>query len=322
MKFLVFLLGIIAVSSTVIHPLAEHEMPEIKAVDFITGFLEGLNEKGDVNKLLECLKGIDKIIDDVIEGLELILTMKPDNVKKGVAKIIGAVTELMVKIKPCSEGFEQILKLIEVIKNIDILKVVFKLLTNPIPYINEIRAAIEAFKNKNFHEAGKRVGTFLYKLFLVKLAMLSPEKGLVPIIITSFRGFLANFTEGKNVDKILICVNQSYKIAADIKYAIHMIKSIDLENINTLFAAMLSVVDAVRRVISALPHCYETKENLAAIWEMIKNIDIKERIQIVMKEFFNILRYITSAEEHFKNMEFYRFGNEVGKLWFTILFKP
>jgi len=322
MKFLVFLLSIIAVSSTVIHPLAEHEMPEIKAVDFITGFLEGLNEKGDVNKLLECLKGVDKIIDDVIEGLELILTMKPDNVKKGVAKIIGAVTELMIKIKPCSEGFEQILKLIEAIKNIDILKVVLRLLTNPVPYINEIRAAIEAFKNKNFHEAGKRVGTFLYKLFLVKAPILSPEEDPVVVVITSFRGFLSKFTDGKDVNKVEICVNQSYEIAADIKYAIHMIKSIDPENINTLFAAMLSVVDAVKRVILALPYCSETKENLAAIWERIKNIDMGERVQRLVNEFINIIRGISLADEYFKSKEYYKFGIELGKLWYIILFKP
>jgi len=322
MKFLVFLLAIIAARSAVVYPLTDSEMPELKVIDFITGFFEGLNEKGDINKLLECLHGVEKIIDKVIEGLELIITLKPDKVIQGMRMIVEAVKELLVKIKPCSEGFQQILKLLEAFKNIDIIKIAFRFIANPDFYIKEIRKAIEAFKNKDFYQAGKSVGTFLYKLFLAKAASPEDDVDVMTAIIESLKGFLRTFNKGKNVDEILICVNEFYGVSAYIKTAIEMIKAIDIKDVKTLFYAMISVVEAVKRVILALIPCHETKQNLKDIWELIKKIDMGERIQRIMMEFFNIMRHITNADQFFKEQKFDKFGEELGHVFFLILLKP
>jgi len=322
MKFLVFILAIIAVRSAVIYPLAEFEMPEAKAIDFITGFLEGLNEKGDINKLLECIKGIDKIIDDVIEGFELILTMKAENVIKGVTKIIEAVRELLKKISPCSEGFEQIIKLIEAFKDIDIIKIALKLLKDPKPYVTDIIKAIEAFKNKNFHEGGKRVGSFLYKLFLVKATMVPSKEGAFNIILKIIKGFITGLNAGNDIEEILKCIKNISEIGPQIQIIIESFGKIDLKDLGTLFYAISSLVEGIRSILNVITPCYESKDNIVDLWEKIKKIDFQKRLQKLGLEIFNLIHYITLAAQHLKDKMYENFGDAIGNLFFIILFKP
>jgi len=322
MKFLVFILAIIAVRSAVIHPLAEYEMPEIRAVDFITGFLEGLNEKGDVNKLLECIRDIDKIIDDVIEGFELILTKKAENVIIGVTKIIGAVRELLKKISPCSEGFKQILKLIEAFKDIDIIKIALKLLKDPKLYLTDIIKAVEAFKNKNFREGGKRVGSFLYKLFLVKGTMVPPKDNIFNIILQTIKGFLTGLNSGSDLQEIFECVNNLSTIVSSIKEIIEKFRDVDWKNRESVVAIIHSLVDCLKFILNSIIPCYESKKNAVDLWEKIKNIDFKKRLQKLPSEIFNLIHYITLAGQHLKEMEYNSFGDDIGNVFFIVLFKP
>eukprot|EP01022_Parablepharisma_sp_SALTPOND_P018570 TRINITY_DN304_c0_g1_i8.p3 TRINITY_DN304_c0_g1~~TRINITY_DN304_c0_g1_i8.p3 ORF type:complete len:467 (-),score=106.78 TRINITY_DN304_c0_g1_i8:39-1439(-) len=139
-----------------------------KVVDFLKGFLEGLNEKGDINELLKCVKNIEHIIDKIIEALEYIKKKDPTNLIKGLTMLFEAITELMNILKPCSDGFEQIKKLFEAIQHIDIVKLVFKILANPGPYIQDVMDCIDSFKRGDFHRAGKDLGDFLYRLFVTE----------------------------------------------------------------------------------------------------------------------------------------------------------
>jgi hypothetical protein len=322
MKSLVLVLAIIAVSCSVISLPTEPETPESQAVDFITGFLEGLNEKGDVNKLLECVKDIDIIIDNVIEGLELILTKKADKIIVGVTKIIGAIRDLLNKISPCSKGFDQILKLIEAFKHIDILDIALRFLENPEPYVTDVVRAVEAFKNKNFREGGKRVGSFLFKLFLAKEIEESPEDNVVDIIFKSIEGFFAGLNSGEDINEILECIRRFPVIVFSVKEAIAKIQSIDIKNKDSIFAAITAVVESLRSVVNTIIPCYESKNNMEHLWEKIKNIDFEKRMQKLMGEIFNIIHYITKAGQDFKEKQYYEFGTDVGKVLFIILFKP
>eukprot|EP01022_Parablepharisma_sp_SALTPOND_P018568 TRINITY_DN304_c0_g1_i5.p2 TRINITY_DN304_c0_g1~~TRINITY_DN304_c0_g1_i5.p2 ORF type:complete len:610 (-),score=120.31 TRINITY_DN304_c0_g1_i5:36-1865(-) len=137
-----------------------------KVMDFLEGFLEGLNEKGDINNLLKCVKNAEHILDKIMEALEHIKKKDPSNLIKGITMLLEAVTELLNILKPCSDGFEQIKKLFEAIQHIDIVKLVFKILANPGPYIQDVMDCIDSFKRGDFHRAGKDLGDFLYRLFV------------------------------------------------------------------------------------------------------------------------------------------------------------
>lgn len=136
------------------------------AVAFIKGFLEGINEKGDINELLKCVKNLEQIVNKIIESIQYIKKMDFMNLIKGITMLIESVGELLNILKPCSSGFEQIKKLISAIGKIDIVKIVFKILHDPGPFVQDVVGAIDAFKNQQFQVAGKCIGDLLYRLFL------------------------------------------------------------------------------------------------------------------------------------------------------------
>lgn len=134
--------------------------------DFISGFLEGVNEKGDINNLLKCIKDVEPIITKIIQALELIAHLKFQDIFKGVTMLIQAVTDLMHELKPCTEGFEQLKKLYNAIVHADIMKIVTKIITNPGPFINDVVKCISDFKAGKLHDAGFDLGDIMFRLFL------------------------------------------------------------------------------------------------------------------------------------------------------------
>eukprot|EP01022_Parablepharisma_sp_SALTPOND_P014113 TRINITY_DN1899_c0_g1_i1.p2 TRINITY_DN1899_c0_g1~~TRINITY_DN1899_c0_g1_i1.p2 ORF type:complete len:523 (-),score=82.97 TRINITY_DN1899_c0_g1_i1:4803-6371(-) len=153
---------------------------EVDPVEFLKGLLEGLNEKGDVNKLLKCVKDIEKIIDKIIEAIQYIQHMDPTNLIKGITLLLEAVNELMTVITPCAQGFEQIERLIDAIAHVDIVKLVFKILANPGPFVQDVMDCVDAFNKGDFHRAGKDIGDLLYRLFLTEQEV---NQQNIPIII-------------------------------------------------------------------------------------------------------------------------------------------
>jgi hypothetical protein len=135
-------------------------------LDFMKGFLEGLNEKGDFNELLKCLKDVDPIIAKIMQAIELILKMQLQDVVKGVMLLFEAVTQLIKLVTPCAKGFSQLEKLLKAILHADIISIARKILSNPQPYIKDLTDCVNAFKQGNFLQAGKDIGDVLYRLFL------------------------------------------------------------------------------------------------------------------------------------------------------------
>ena len=133
---------------------------------FLKGFLEGINEKGDVEHLLKCVKDLENIIVKIMQAVEYIKKGDFINLIKGITMLLEAVGELLNNIKPCADGFEQIKKLINAISHVNIKDLIFKILKDPGPYIAAVSAAIEAFKANDFHKAGYFIGQVLYNLFL------------------------------------------------------------------------------------------------------------------------------------------------------------
>ena len=137
----------------------------IDVAEFLKGFLEGINEQGDINELLKCANNIESIINKIIEAFELIKKKTFDSIIAGVGLLIQAVKELLAILKPCSEGFTQIKKLLEALKNISVIKIAMKILAELGTYIQLITDFISAISSDP-RRAGKDLGTVLYKLFL------------------------------------------------------------------------------------------------------------------------------------------------------------
>jgi len=135
-------------------------------LEFLKGFLEGLNEKGNVNKLVKCLKDIDSTAKRITYALELIITKDPQEMREGIKLLVEAVLEYVNTIKPCAEEFDQIKKLLQKLQKVDIGRILTKILQSFDQYTRIINQCIGAFRKKEFKLAGKYLGQLLNKLFL------------------------------------------------------------------------------------------------------------------------------------------------------------
>lgn len=136
--------------------------------DFLQGFLEGLNEHGDIHKLLECLKGAEGIFDKIFEALKKILKLDFQSIFEGILMLIAAIKELVKIIEPCSEGFEQLGKLIKAAFNANIIKIVMKIIHHPEPYVHDILDMYEMLTKGQYKKAGFDLGDLLSIIFLVE----------------------------------------------------------------------------------------------------------------------------------------------------------
>lgn len=316
MRIFVFILAASVVCSTQIDTF---EMQNDRIMDFITGFLEGLNEKQDVQKLLECIKGIDKIIPNVIKGLELLQTGNPVDVIKGMAMVMDAVKELLEKIQPCSDGFEQIMKLITALKDADILKIVDKILNDPEPYVTEIVMAIEAFKNNDYRAGGKRFGTFLYKLFLINDTMSSEIEVTIEDVFFAIEGILVGLNSDRDINHILRCFRQLNKIFYSFDELIWNIRQMNWANCISIADGLLSIIVEHESFLKEVKPCVRSLYDIAGLKKKLGAISFTERYQKLIGQLNTIIDHANKARFWLEEGRFFEFGVSVGSILFTVL---
>eukprot|EP00826_Nyctotherus_ovalis_P034433 TRINITY_DN2873_c0_g1_i5.p1 TRINITY_DN2873_c0_g1~~TRINITY_DN2873_c0_g1_i5.p1 ORF type:complete len:340 (-),score=121.94 TRINITY_DN2873_c0_g1_i5:107-1126(-) len=322
MKSLILVLAIVATCSAQIHLVPGAVMPQSRAFDFITGFLEGLNEKGDINKLLNCVKGIDQIIDNIVEGVRLISVGGAENIIVGVTKVITSVKELLGIFKPCSEGFKQIKKLFEAFRHINILKVVFKILNNPKPYVTDVVKAVEAFKKKDFHEGGKRVGRFLFNLFLTNSTEVSYPKMELDDVLDLIDGFFSGLNTNGDFNNLAKCAKQLPIIVDAVKDLIAKFKDLNKLDLQEFVKAALAVINAARSLVNVVLPCKGTYEDFKMLIKMVQETDFKKRFELLWEaEFHNLLHYLSKGMQELKEGQFYDGGESLGKLVYILLLK-
>lgn len=138
-------------------------------MEFLKGFLQGLNEKGDVKELIKCVKELDHVVAKILAAIKLILTKEYQNIVKGLTLLFEAINEFLNILAPCTKGFEQIKKLLEAFQHLEFMKLIYKILANPQPYIQNCMGFYEAMTTGNWNKAGFHLGAFLYQLFLTKV---------------------------------------------------------------------------------------------------------------------------------------------------------
>ena len=164
MKFLIVFLALVAVCSA---KALEADVPESSNyVEFVKGLLAGINEQGDINQLMECLKDGEELMKMIMEAIKLIATKKIENIIVGVADLIRSVKTLLDMLKPCASGFTELQKLINAVVHADFKAIVAKIIANLGYFVVGIISAIKAYEAGDFYNAGKYVGALLDAIFL------------------------------------------------------------------------------------------------------------------------------------------------------------
>jgi len=276
-------------------------------VDFVKGFLEGINETGDINKLMKCIKTGEEIFKKVIQALELIKKMNLIDIIKGVTLLVDAIKELLNALQPCMEGFSELKKLMNAITHIDIKKIAMKILTHPVEFIKDVTDAISAFSKKDFHAAGKAVGDLLRRLFLSTAAN--------PPIIDFIAGFLVGINEVKTMDDLLKCVKDADQILEKIVLALKKIATIKfsemLKGFELLFEAFLELEIMLRP-------CLQGFTQFNKLIDAIMHADITELLLRVLRNIGPFIQDVNDCIESFDSGDYKQAGQDIGDIMFRL----
>ena len=284
--------------------------------EFLRGFLEGINEKGDIKKLLECLNDLQPIVNEIIEALKLIMTMNISNVVKGVTMLVEAVTKFIKVLEPCSEGFTQLEKLLEAIINVDINKVVQKIIKDPMHYISDIYEWVAAFLKGDFYTAGKNLGDIVYRLFLAATLEASIDD-----FIQFVEGFLEGIDAAKHFVDIKDCIDKVPEVWNKILDVIEKIKKINWKSLDILVEALMELFDAFRKILEAIKPCSKVPGEVEELIKKIINVNIEKLLQKLQANAFQIISDIMAAVNHFKDLAYKSAGKDLGDILYILVFK-
>jgi cellobiose-specific phosphotransferase system component IIA len=282
---------------------------EVDPYDFVKGFLEAIHETKTVEDLKKCLTDINPIIEKIKLALELFLKMTFDDIMKGMKILIEALHDLEEMLKPCLNEFKQVQKLMDAVKNINIIKVVTKILMNPGAFINDVKDCIESLKSQNFYQAGKDIGDILYRLFLTR-RQFDPK----PIVDFS-NGFLKGIHEIKSVDDLVKCVKEADHILENIQKALELIKTLNiekmLEGLTMLFEALYDLEEMLRP-------CLGEYSQFRKLVEAIMNMDINEVVQKIVANTFQFIADIVDCIQAFQRSNFVQAGRDLGDIMYRL----
>jgi hypothetical protein len=136
--------------------------------DFLVGFLLGIDESGEINVLMKCVKDMEQIIHKIKEALILLKDSKKiEKYVQGLVLQFEAVSDLLKMLKPCSARYPVLKKLLEIFYSTEIQKHLYKILQNQKPYTENINEMIEGFNLRNMTQVGVNLGNFISRLFLL-----------------------------------------------------------------------------------------------------------------------------------------------------------
>lgn len=311
MKVLAFLLCLLTVSQARVEP---EPMTGNNVVDFITGLMEGLNEGGDIKKLIECIKDADKLIEDIINALKLIETKEIDQIIIGVTKLVKAVKTLFEMFEPCAEGFEQLKKLMKALKNLNLEKLIVKVISNLDKIITLVKNCVKFFKEKNFKEAGKSLGALLLLLFLSNTPP-AVESEFEKIFL-AIKAFVHGVNKGGQLNNTDECVGQVLPALEAIKKIFEGLKWNSLQDFINSFNAIL---DACEHLLRALSPCYEIVADFKTIFEIIKKIDANKIMNKLLLNFSYIIATITTVTAYINEGNYEGAGKELGELTYYLI---
>lgn len=278
-------------------------------VDFIKGFLEGINEKGDIESLMKCIKGGEEIMKKIIEALKLIKTLDPLKVLSGVKELVDAIKALLKILHPCMEGFEQLKKLLDALAHVSITKIVKKIITHPGEFIKHIVQCIEGFTKHNYHQFGKALGQLCHLMFL------SSEEDTENMLIAFMRGFLEGLNEKGDIESLMKCIKEGEPIINKLIDGFKLIKTM---NPLKVLEGVKKVVEALKDLMNMLKPCMEGFEELKRLMAALAKVNISKIVKNIISHPGEIIKVITEAIEGFIKKDFHLVGKATGLFCKTV----
>ena len=306
------LLFLVILASVALCMLRDEEVtePNPHFIDFVKGFLEGIKETTSPEKIMKCIEEGDHIIKQIVEALKLIKTMVPTKVMEGVKLLIAAITELFHMLKPCTETYEQLKKLIVALTHANIPKIVARILAHPGEFIKHITDIIDAIVKKNHFNAGKYFGELLYQLFLG--VILDAEDGFQLFV----KGLLVGIKETTDPEKLMNCVQAGEQILNAILIALKLILTMDpakvLYGVRILFEALITFFYMIKP-------CIEDYEQLKKLLSAINIFNIPKVVARILAHPLDFISHIKDVLEAMAKQEFFKAGKSFGELLYTLL---
>lgn len=315
MKAFLFLVCLFAFSHAQLDFVME-PVDESRFMDFIKGFMEGLNEQGDINKLVGCIRDADAIIQEIIQALELIKTREIMDIIEGISKLVKAVKKIIEMLQPCSEGFKQFKKLMEALKNFDIQKLVIKILSNIEKIIGLIKDCIAGFKNKDFYAAGKNLGSLLFILFLSDAEFAAEDSS--NIYILAVENFIKAANQGHHLDNIQTCACVIRPVIEDFNV---ILKESDWSSIEAIVNSVNRILDLAERVVNALIPCSTIGQDFKKLGEIIKDLDMNKLTNRLLRNIGDVTSSLTLFSQYVASKEFDKAGTELGNVFYIMVLK-
>jgi virulence-associated protein VapD len=134
--------------------------------NFFRGLFKGLHAESEFEAIKKCITDAESIIKRIVEAVKKILTLDPGKVIQGVMELIAAVKDLIGLLDPCISSTSILKKLLEKIMNVDIMKLVWRIISHIGSLIDDIKMIIHGFEGRDFEKVGTGLGNLLRELFL------------------------------------------------------------------------------------------------------------------------------------------------------------
>lgn len=293
------------------------EPDQLDVLAFMRGFIDGLNEKGHVEDLKNCMNGLERIIPQIIEAIKKLQHIDfqhlPDIIQ-GIMMLIQAVTDLLKILKPCSASLPQLKRLLDIISHgVDFTKLALKLVSNPGLYIGLVMSAIDAFNKGEWERAGKAIGSILFNLFLTRRFEEAPFD-----IMKFLTGFLKGLNEKGDIGELVKCASGLEKIVPKIIEAINYLKHLDFEHMADIIKGLTLLFQAITEFLQILQPCMKGFEQLKRLFDALQHLDIMKILMKILTNPAPIIQDVMDCIDAFQKEDWEKAGRCIGDLLYRI----
>lgn len=237
--------------------------------DVLEGFLSTMNERKEFNNVIICLKDANEVLSDLAEAWNLILKFNYDDFVKAMELIGKALLKLIVHFKDCERGYEELKKIEEAIKKLEVFNVLRKIVLNVYDFRSYATEFVISMRIGDFLEVGRVMGQVTYRI----LFKFSEDKLGVGAVGLNLCGIF-NFTEGffiglgNGTQFANIARTQRYmgRVLGDILHLIDLIRELNFfEAFSQVFLIGHDLFLTVKHLVIAIPEKFSLLLKLLTI---------------------------------------------------------
>jgi len=290
----------------------EVEETQYSFEQFVKGFVAGIGENQDPNKLNNCLKGGESIMMRIREAFLMMKTINLQNAAKGLKALFEAHMSIFQQLTPCMADFKIMQNMFTLLKRANIRFVVMKIMKHPAPFLVYIRTAIECFHKKDSFCVGKSTGGFMSLLLFDKYAGLYEELDEAKLDFKIFtQGFLEGIGEKENVEKLKDCLKNGDRVMDNYHRSLNISRIISFKH---LFQGVSLMVNNTKTFLNNLRPCAKDFQRIFLLMKGIESTDLKKLIENLIKVPEIFRRHVFNALSCYKKNDSKCIGKELGAI--------